>query len=274
MNVRESTPIKVGLFVFFGLFMAMVVIFLLGSEKQFFKRQYTLVTYFKDISGLRVGAQVQLAGLTVGMVELVSFEEDLKDKRIQVRMSVSKEFQERIRKDSAASISTQGLLGDKFISLSLGTPDQPVLQEGEILTSEEHASIYTVAEKFGTVIESVNKAAGSINKMLDEVNGGQGLLHTLVYESKERPIGANFAATSEDIKDASRELKQILEKINRGEGTVGAILQDPSLYYDIRRLFARVERSKILSHIIRSRIRDLEIEKIDAAPTNPDHNPR
>lgn len=273
MNSRESTPVKVGIFVFAGVFFAMVIIFLLGSEKQFFKRQYQLVTYFKDISGLRVGAQVQLAGLNVGMVERISFGEEVGDKRVQIRLSINKEFQERIRKDSLASISTQGLLGDKFISLSLGSPDQEMLKDGELLTSEETASLYSIAEKVGSVIEKVDKASQSINQILTEVNEGEGLLHTLIYETKERPVGANFAATTEDVKHASRELRQILQKINRGEGTVGALLQDPSLYHDIRRLFARVERNKILSHVIRSRIRDLESEKIDAAPVNPGSNP-
>jgi len=271
MNARESTPVKVGIFVFAGVFLAMTIIFMLGSEKQLFKRQYSLEASFKDISGLRVGAQVQLAGLNVGMVDGISFGHVLGDKMVHVRLSINKDYQDRIRKDSLASISTQGLLGDKFISLSLGTPDQEILKDGDVIASEEHASLFTIAEKAGNVIDSVDKASKSINKLLDEVSGGEGLLHTLIYETKERPVGANFAATSEEIKDASKDLRQILQKINRGEGTIGAFLQDPSLYYDIRRLFARVERNKILSHVIRSRIRDLEMEKIDAPPANPAH---
>jgi hypothetical protein len=98
---------------------------------------------------------------------------------------------------------------------------------------------------------------------MKEIETGSGLLHSVIYETDERPLGRDFAAMASELKNTSRELRQITAKINKGEGTVGAFLQDPSLYYDIRRLFARVERNKILTHIIRSRVRDLELEKVD-----------
>lgn len=269
MTHRESVPVKVGIFVFAGVFLAMVIIFMLGSEKQLFKRQYTLTCFFKDISGLRVGAQVQLAGLNVGMVESIAFSPELGEKKVEIRLSLNKEFQERIRKDSTAEISTQGLLGDKFVTVSLGSPDQPILEDGDLLASQERPSLYSIVEKGGAIMENLSTAAKSVSKVLQEVQEGQGLLHSLIYESKEKPLAADFAAMAGELKTASRELRQILQKINKGEGTLGAFLADPSLYYDIRRLFARVERNKILTHIIRSRVRDLELQKINGGrPTN------
>jgi phospholipid/cholesterol/gamma-HCH transport system substrate-binding protein len=248
--------------VFAGVFLAMGIIFLLGSEKQLFKRQYSLTTEFTDISGLRIGAQVQLAGLNVGMVERVDFADELGDKKVRVRLNINKEFQERIRRDSIAEISTQGLLGDKYISVSLGTPPNEILEDGDFLKSQERPSFAQIVEKSGAFIDNIDKAAKSLTQVLDEVKGGDGLLHTLIYESETRPVGRDFAEMAKELKGASRELRQIVQKVNRGEGTVGAFLQDPSLYYDIRRLFARVERNKLLTHIIRSRVRDLELEKV------------
>jgi phospholipid/cholesterol/gamma-HCH transport system substrate-binding protein len=262
MQKRESAPVKVGIFVFAGVFLAMGIIFLLGSEKQLFKRQYSLTTDFADISGLRIGAQVQLAGLNVGMVERVDFADELGDKKVRVRLNINKEFQERIRRDSIAEISTQGLLGDKYISVSLGTPPNEVLRDGDFLPSQERPSFAQIVEKSGVFIDNIDKAAKSLTQVLDEVKGGEGLLHTLIYESETRPVGRDFAEMAKELKGASRELRQIVQKVNRGEGTVGAFLQDPSLYYDIRRLFARVERNKLLTHVIRSRVRDLELEKV------------
>lgn len=265
MNKKESTPIKVGIFVFAGVFLAMVVIFLLGSEKQIFKRQYILLTTFTDISGLRVGAQVQLAGLNVGMVDRISFAKELNDKRVEVRLAVNQEFQDRIRTDSTASISTQGLLGDKYVSISLGTPPNETLKDGETLKTDEKQGFEAVIGKANKVMEKLDTGIDSVNAILKELQNGNGLLHSLIYETDERPLGRDFAAMAAELKDTSKQLRQITGKINRGEGTVGAFLQDPSLYYDIRRLFARVERNKILTHVIRSRVRDLELEKVDGA---------
>ena len=263
MNKKEATPIKVGIFVFAGVFLAMVVIFLLGSEKQIFKRQYVLLTTFTDISGLRVGAQVQLAGLNVGMVDRISFAKELNDKRVEVRLAVNQEFQDRIRNDSVATISTQGLLGDKYLSVSLGTPPNEILQDGDVLKTDEKAGFEAVIGKANKVMEKLDSGMASVDNILKELETGNGLLHSLIYETDERPLGRDFAEMAAELKSTSRELRQITSKINKGEGTVGAFLQDPSLYYDIRRLFARVERNKILTHVIRSRVRDLELEKVN-----------
>ncbi|HEX5037354.1 MAG TPA: MlaD family protein [bacterium] len=263
INKREATPIKVGIFVFAGVFLAMVVIFLLGSEKQIFKRQYVLLTTFTDISGLRVGAQVQLAGLNVGMVDRISFAKELNDKRVEVRLAVNQEFQDRIRSDSVATISTQGLLGDKYLSVGLGTPPNEILQDGDVLKTDEKAGFEAVIGKANKVMEKLDSGMASVDNILKELETGNGLLHSLIYETDERPLGRDFAEMAAELKGTSRELRQITAKINKGEGTVGAFLQDPSLYYDIRRLFARVERNKILTHVIRSRVRDLELEKVD-----------
>ena len=110
-------------------------------------------------------------------------------------------------------------------------------------------------------MENVNRAAKSIDRLLSEIEKGSGLLHLLVYESKEKPVGEDFAQTAKELKEASKELHQILARVNRGEGTVGALLTDQSVYDDIRRLFGKLERNKLLRHVIRSRIRDLELEE-------------
>ena len=74
---KDLLQIQVGAFVAIGLLLTMMVIFLLGSEKQFFESHYTLVAYFDNISGLRKGATVQLAGIHAGSVKDILFEKDL-----------------------------------------------------------------------------------------------------------------------------------------------------------------------------------------------------
>lgn len=243
MQPREATQIRVGLFVFAGVFTAMIVIFLLGGEKQLFTREYRLRAFFEDISGLRVGAPILLAGVRVGLVDRIDFGKNLNEKKVEVRLAIEREFQERIRRDSTATVTTQGLLGDKIVTIGLGSPDQDVLAEGEMISTEERPSFFTIAEKSGVLMENINKAARAVTHVLED------------------PLAQDLSATAKELRVASRELRQILEKVNRGEGTIGALLADPGIYYDIRRLFGRIERNKLLRHVIRSRIRDLEQEK-------------
>ncbi len=262
MSLRDSAQVRVGIFVFAGVFLAMATIFLLGGERQLFKRQYRLKANFTDISGLRVGAGVQLAGVNVGTVERIIFSPEINQKKIEVRLSISRDFQERIRQDSTVSIHTQGLLGDKIIFISVGSPNQPVLDDWAEILSADKGGLSNLAETGDDMIKDAQRAVQSLGRILTEVEKGHGLVHSLIYETDQQPMGRDFAELTSQLKEASRELNQILKKINKGEGTVGALLQDPSLYYDIRRLFSKVERNKILTHIIRSRVKDPDVAKV------------
>ena len=127
------TEFKVGVFVAVGLVFAMATIFMVGGEHKFLQRQYTLYTNFDDIAGLRVGAPVQLAGLKVGFVDEIQLSSDVDKKQITVVVKIQKEFMKRIRADSEAAIETQGLLGDKFIYISMGSETEQVLKNKQTL---------------------------------------------------------------------------------------------------------------------------------------------
>lgn len=268
MEFKEKTQIKVGLFVFVGVFLAMLVIFFLEGESKVFRKQYTLYTNFTDISGLRGGAQVQLAGVPVGTVDRIYFSDNQSDKKIQLELKVNKEFQDRIRKNSVAQINTMGLLGDKFIALSLGDPAEPVLKDEEFVTSQENQGLANLSQKASQIMEKASAGVESLVNILNEIETGQGAVHALIYE---KGLAQDLGNMTQALRQTSGDLRQVVSRINQGEGTVGALLSDPSIYNDIRRLFGKLERSRLLKHVIRSRIRDLELEKVENKTDTPSH---
>lgn len=262
MVEERWTEIRVGLFVVVGLVLIMVTIFLLAEEQHYFRQHYKLKTSFEDVSGLAVGATVLLAGVDVGTVDDIVFDPNLENAQVDVTLSIDKDYQDRVRADSVASIVTKGLLGDKIISLTLGREGQPILQEGDILKSVKQPSLFDLAEEGGNALKSLNRVAEAMTSILNEIETGQGLIHDMIYESDERQLSQNVTATAKELRQASRELQEILTKINDGDGTMGALVNDPSLYNDIRRLFGKIQRNTLLRTMIRSRIRDLEQEEM------------
>jgi len=294
---KEKTQIKVGTFVVLGLLLGMYVIFMIGGEKQIFEPQYRLITKFQDISGLRNGAPIQLAGLKIGYVDKIKFSSDLSQKDVELTLRINKKFQERIRKDSVATINTQGLLGDKFVYISVGSDSEDVLQNGDFLEGKETYSIYNVAEKSGEIVEDVKEASKSIRRFFEdmytgkedvrqaikslgnimkEAEKGSGVLHALVYDPKGKQVVEDIAASISALKDimgrvnetdkkngeisgvvanlkvASANLRDVMERVNRGEGTVGGLMTDPAIYNDLRSLFGRANRNKLLKAVVRS----------------------
>ncbi len=262
---HQKTQMKVGVFIFMGVLLLVMAIFFLGGRNQLFRREYRLQTQFTDISGLRVGAQAQLAGLPIGMVDQIRFSDELKDKRVIVSLSLDKEYQDRIRENSFAMVSTQGLLGDKVISISPGSPESRELQDGDWLQTTEQPSLLSMLGEGGDAVKNLSKASGILVDILQEIKSGDGLVHGLIYDEtnggQKNTLNADVQQAMKEVRLASTELKGILTKVNHGQGTIGALIADPSVYQDLRRLFGKLERNVLLRHVIRSRIRDLELEK-------------
>lgn len=206
MKRQLLTEVRVGLFVLFGLVIVMTIVFMLGGEGKFFERHYRLKTKFVDISGLRVGAMVQLGGLGIGMVDEIRFSHDPYDKEITVVMRINKAYQKRIRADSVATINTQGLLGDKFIFISVGSENQPILGEGAFVASEETTPIFALAEKAGKILDDIGAASQSIRQMLETVEGEKG----------------------GDLRETLRSIRHTVEQIEKGPGLVNALIYDPA----------------------------------------------
>ena len=135
MKNKSAQQVRVGVFVTLGLVLAMVVIFMLGDISDMFERRFTVYARFDDISGLRVGAPIYLAGINVGKVEKIRFPGSLEEKKVVVTMRVRSEYRIRVRNDSAASVMTQGLLGDKAIFITVGSPDSPEVKNGGRIAS-------------------------------------------------------------------------------------------------------------------------------------------
>jgi len=262
MATKDKTQIKVGFFVVLGLLLGMYVIFMLGGEKQLFQTRYGLVSYFEDISGLRAGAPIQLAGLKVGYVDEIKFPKDISEKEIEVELRINKKFQERIREDSVATVETQGLLGDKYIYVTIGSIDQPVLKDGSTIKSQESASLLTIAQKSGEILSDLKQAANSASKLfsdmhsskedirasihsvkniLNQIEKGGGLAHALLYDPKGKEAVA-------DISDSLKSLKDILSSADsddKKDSQVSGIIQNlRSASLDIKDIAGKVNRGE------------------------------
>ncbi len=121
--MRQSRAIEVsaGMFVLLG-FAALwfLVTQITNRETTVGKGSYELVAKYENIGSLKVGAPVSMAGVTVGRVDSISFDQNIY--KAVVKLRISPEFN-RIPEDSDASIMTAGLLGGQYIGVTAGGSD-------------------------------------------------------------------------------------------------------------------------------------------------------
>jgi phospholipid/cholesterol/gamma-HCH transport system substrate-binding protein len=234
---RLGLQVRIGAFILSGLLVFFAIIYLLGAQARYFERKYDLVAEFTEVGGLIEGATVRLAGVQIGRVTAVTLPEQPGGK-VRVTLTVARRYSERIRKDSEAKISTQGLLGDKIVEISLGSPSAPALGPGETLVSKESFEMQQMfkagVETMQTVRElasSLKTTADRVDRIAKEVETGKGLVHALVYEEPEALTRLNAILT---------RTQGLLARAEQGDNAVGVLLS-PESGKSVRSLLAAME---------------------------------
>lgn len=141
---KFSKETIVGIFVVIGIICVVYMTVSLGKLNLFHNDYYTLKARFNTVSGLRAGNYVSALGINIGSVK--GFELDQEQQMAVVTMNIRKDVV--IYDDAMASIRTEGLIGDKFISLDLGGAGE-VLENGDyIIDTESPADIMDLVSKY------------------------------------------------------------------------------------------------------------------------------
>ncbi len=243
MERDPRKDLKVGLFVFGAVLLGGLAVFMLGGSSELFEDRYTLNTKFNDVAGLREGAVVRLGGFDVGEVKSISFSEDIGVKEIFVELSVFESYQARIRADSVARIETEGMLGDKYISISVGSVEEEILLaegwlsvtenvplvEYQKIANEVLADLQDISHKINLALgdddeatkASVANVVASVENILNEAESGNGLIHALVYDDS---LTRKLNRTATNLEHGTSDLAEITEEVRTGEGLANELI--------------------------------------------------
>ncbi len=218
-----SREIKVGLLVLAALTVLAVGIFLIGEKSNLFARKNRYFVRFETVSGLATGNPVQLNGVNVGDVNRIVLPEDVSEKLLTVWVSVDRQYAGRIRQDSVARIKTLGLLGDKYIEISSGSPDSEIIPSGGEIAAAPATDVDKLIASGGDVAENVVAISNSLRTILARMEAGEGILGQLTTDNEagERAKGAILATLD--------SLRSIAYKIEGGEGTLATLINEGDL---------------------------------------------
>src|SRR5262245_46960812 len=172
---RSRTSLIVGSFALAPLVALALAILSLSTKESVFRSRYRLVGYYDNVQGLIPNAPVWLAGTRVGRVESVTLG-TRPDGRpaVKVELTVDKGVQDRIRADSAASIGTIGLLGDRYVEISLGSPNEPVLDNGAEILVANPANLARVIDTGAQALDNIATLAKNLNNVVVGFQGKKG----------------------------------------------------------------------------------------------------
>jgi len=166
--MKPRDEMHAGIFIFVGITIFVLGILFIGGERQIFARNVQYFVNFGDVKGLAEGAPVRLGGITIGRINDIGFTDDLNAPSIQVSLLINSKYLTHLRTGSEVSIETQGLLGDKYLSISSRMSTEQ-LKKGGTLKSREAADIADVLEKAGLVVDNTVQISENINAFITEL---------------------------------------------------------------------------------------------------------
>ncbi|HTZ99019.1 MAG TPA: MlaD family protein [Candidatus Aquilonibacter sp.] len=214
------TELRVGLFVLAALFLLMVAIFYVTGAN-FFGPKYRLITYLPEVEGVQSGAPVDLDGVQVGDVQSITLTPHPvdRDHSITLVLRVDRKYQGDIREDSKASLVTQGLLGNRYVTISRGLSGS-VLATNGVIPASPSADIKQVVERGADVAENLSVLSDQLNDIVGKVRKGQGTIGKILNDPSLYNHLDSIAARA-DAMTAS---------IQQGQGSVGKLLASDDLY--------------------------------------------
>jgi phospholipid/cholesterol/gamma-HCH transport system substrate-binding protein len=258
---EKNVIMRVGLFVLAGLIVLVGSILLFSGSENALAKKYQLKAKFTSTQGLANGSVVSLAGVTIGNIVDIQFDDQL---NLIATLNILEKFKNRITDKSLASIRTQGALGDKYIYITPSSENGKILEENEILATDTKPDFLDSLTQKATdisIVETVNE----LNLLLQSLNAKDRLpvlLESLTNTSK------NITQLSNDsnLTESFVHLRSVLKKLDKGEGTLGLLINDSALHDRLMAILGETPRNKYLKPLIRDAIKQNEKEN---RSTNP-----
>ena len=247
-----------------GLGIMTVAIYKLGQAANLFTSRYALVTFFPNANGLREGGAVALNGQQVGTVKKIEFLPVDADttRNLKVTIEIDEQVREQVREDSKARVRTMGLLGDKMVDITSGTPRYAVLPPGDTVQTAHALDYEQVIAQAATAVDDmvalthdlreitggIVRGDGTVGQLMtnralyDEMTGTVTKMNAMLTRL-QNPHGS-FARFLDDPRFYDRTvamlgaLDSLLTQINSKEGSIGLMLRDTSMYYSLKGMTA------------------------------------
>jgi len=213
----QWSQLKVGVLVVVALCALAALVFLMsGSTGGFWSGKLTLHSYFENSAGLKVGAPVNLEGVTIGNVKSIRIVPQRKLTPVEVTMRISKKFIDAIHSDSKTSLETVGVLGDTVVDIASKTATGPEVQDGAELQTTETPSLNDVIKSSQGTIEQLNTILVRNANLVDALNSGKGSIGQLIND----PTLYNKAVLTVN------QLQALVDGISNGKGSIGKLVAD------------------------------------------------
>ncbi len=270
MRRKLDIELKAGIFLFLGIVVSMVTIIMMGGGKSLMESYYPINLEVSDAGGLAKGAAIRSGGLKIGRVKEITFNENYDS--VKIVLFIEESFKQRIRQDSLVRFQTQGVLGDKYLEISAGTPSLPAIEPNGTIQAEAGKDLTTVLADGSSAVQLLKENLANLkvitssmaqkNQManiMKDLESTTANLKEVTQSLKANNLSGELAATMKNLRTVS-------ERVKNGEGTIGALFTDATLYEDLKGLIGGANRNNVLKFFVRQAVKSSDDAAAEPKP--------
>ena len=241
---ENKKAITVGIFLFVGLVIFLLGVFTLGGQKKTFVKSFSLNVVFDDIQGLKVGNNVWFSGVKVGTIKKIQF---YGTSQVQVFLSVEEEAHKYIHKNAKASISSDGLIGNKIVVIDGGSPKFPFVEDGDKLAVNTTLSTDDIMKTLQVNNKNLVDITTDFKLLARNMVEGKGTVGTLLTDQQLadnfKAIVKNLESTTSSANRMAIELNAFSNKLNTKGGLADELLTDTVVFAKLKTSIAELQKT-------------------------------
>jgi phospholipid/cholesterol/gamma-HCH transport system substrate-binding protein len=180
MQKLNTQKIKLGLFIFIGSLLFLAAIFFIGNKKQLFNSSFHIKGMFKNVNGLKVADNIQFSGIVVGIVDGI---EQITDTSVSVSMLIDASSRKFIKSDAHANIGSDGLMGNKLVIISPGTPTAKIISDFGTIRTSQPISMDDVMTQLNATSENAVEITEDLAAILKNIRAGKGTIGKIFMDT-------------------------------------------------------------------------------------------
>lgn len=245
MDAAENKrSIIVGIFVLLGVAVFVIGVLTLGGQQKTFVKSIHISSVFNDVSGLKKGNNVWFSGVKVGTIKNITF---TGPGQVDVVMSVDASTQQYIHRNAGVRISSDGFIGNKIIVIDGGSPQAPIVQDGDVLQSEKLLSTDDIMKTLQQNNQNLLAITTDFKSLSHQILAGKGTVGALLADStmgnQLKQTMRNLQAATQNAANMSSQLNSFSNKMNTKGGFADNLLTDTITFNRIRASVSRLKEA-------------------------------
>lgn len=220
MNKESGFVWKLGMFVVIALALFIAGIYLVGKQKNLFGSTFHLRVQFKNVSGLKIGNNVRFSGINIGTVSDIDL---LTDTSVLVELVIKKDIQQFIKTDATASIGSDGLMGDKILTISSGDGTKRPVKDNDRILSRNSIEMEDLMNSMKASVDNAGIITAQLAEFSYKMNNGNGTLTKLISDEE---FSKSLKGTLLNLQTSSMEFAKFTKKMNDGNGALSKLVSD------------------------------------------------